>query len=55
MALDTQQLFNLQCVTGQVKEKRGMIERVIPEQNTAIVRGMFKKETDPSVYVGLKV
>jgi len=39
----------------QIKEKRGTIERVMPDGQTAIVRGMFKKETDPALYVNLKV
>ncbi len=42
-------------VRVQVKEKQGIIERILPDQNTAIVRGMFKKETDPQIYIGLKV
>lgn len=39
----------------QPKEKRGVIERVQPDGTTAIVRGMFKKETDPAIYINLKV
>eukprot|EP00967_Tisochrysis_lutea_P073210 scaffold97936_cov21-Tisochrysis_lutea.AAC.1 len=27
----------------------------MPDGQTAIVRGMFKKETDPSIYTNLKV
>lgn len=32
-----------------------MIERIQPDGTTAIVRGLFKKETDPNVYLNLKV
>lgn len=39
----------------QVKERRGVIERVQPDGTTAVCRGLFKKETDISVFVGLKV
>lgn len=42
-------------MVAQVKEKRGTIERVIQDQSVAIVKGLFKKETDPAVYTGLKV
>lgn len=27
----------------------------MPDGQTAIVRGMFKKETDPAIYMNLKV
>ncbi len=43
------------AIVEQVKEKQGVIERILPEQDAAIVRGLFKKETSPDVYVGLKV
>lgn len=39
----------------QVKERRGVIERVQPDGTTAVCRGLFKKETDISVFLGLKV
>mmetsp|Transcript_20110 Transcript_20110/g.55989 ORF Transcript_20110/g.55989 Transcript_20110/m.55989 type:complete len:575 (-) Transcript_20110:259-1983(-) len=39
----------------KLKEKKGSIERIMPDGQTAIVRGMFKKETDPSIYTNLKV
>lgn len=38
-----------------MKEKRGTIERMMPDGQTAIIKGMFKKETDPAIYTGLKV
>ncbi|KAL6765365.1 SelEFf [Haematococcus lacustris] len=39
----------------KMKEKRGVIERINEDQGNAIVRGMFKKETDPAIYTGLRV
>ncbi|KAG2492709.1 hypothetical protein HYH03_009122 [Edaphochlamys debaryana] len=37
------------------KARQGVIERVQPDGSTAIVRSLLKKESDVSVFVGLKV
>jgi selenocysteine-specific elongation factor len=39
----------------QEKFKEGSIERILPDGCTAICKGMFKKETDLSVFEGLQV
>jgi selenocysteine-specific elongation factor len=39
----------------QVKERQGSIERMQPDGITAVCKGLFKKETDISVFTGLKV
>jgi selenocysteine-specific elongation factor len=39
----------------QEKTKEGSIERILPDGCTAICKGMFKKETDLSVFEGLQV
>ncbi|GAX74045.1 hypothetical protein CEUSTIGMA_g1495.t1 [Chlamydomonas eustigma] len=39
----------------KVKERQGSIERMQPDGITAICKGLFKKETDISVFAGLKV
>lgn len=38
----------------KVKRKEGCIDRILPDGCTAVCRGFFKKETDLSVFVGLK-
>ena len=40
---------------AQLKERRGAIDRVQPDGTTAIVRALFKKETDMGAFVNLKV
>jgi len=40
---------------AKLKAKHGVIERVGRDGRTAICRGMFKKETDLSVFRGMKV
>ncbi|GMH38911.1 hypothetical protein BSKO_06809 [Bryopsis sp. KO-2023] len=37
------------------KNRQGVIERLNPDKTTAICKSMFKKETDLSVFVGMKV
>jgi hypothetical protein len=39
----------------KTKQKTGVIERVLPDNRTAICRGMLKKETDISLFCGMKV
>ncbi len=39
----------------QIKERIGCIERMQPDGTTAVCKGLFKKETDISVFTGLKV
>ena len=39
----------------KLKAKHGVIERLAADGCTAICRGMFKKETDMSLFVGMKV
>ena len=46
-------LFTLKSL--QVKERQGVIERIQPDGTTAVCKGLFKKETDMSVFNGLKV
>lgn len=39
----------------KVKQKEGNIERVLPDGRTAICKGFFKKESDFSAFLNLKV
>lgn len=41
--------------TMQSKRRLGIIERVNPDGLTAICKAMFKKETDITVFAGMKV
>jgi selenocysteine-specific elongation factor len=38
-----------------LKERKGMIERVLPDGMGAVCRGLFKRETDMSVFEGATV
>jgi hypothetical protein len=39
----------------QVKQKHGTVDRVNPGGQSAVCKGMFKKETDISLFTGMKV
>ncbi|KAL3148593.1 hypothetical protein ABBQ38_014023 [Trebouxia sp. C0009 RCD-2024] len=39
----------------KLKQKRGSIDRVAPDGLSAVCKGMFKRETDISLFCGLKV
>ena len=39
----------------KVKSKSGSIERILPDGRTAICKGFFKKESDFTVFTGMKV
>jgi selenocysteine-specific elongation factor len=39
----------------QVKQRHGVIERLEAGGASAVCRGMFKRETDQSLFVGLRV
>ena len=54
--------FNLssgQAISGlkiyKLKQKEGSIERVLPDGKTAVCKGLFKKESDISVFAEMKV
>ena len=50
---DPQQMRKLRIY--KVKRRSGSIDRVTADGLSAVCKGMFKKETDISVFVGLKV
>lgn len=50
---DPQQMRKLRIF--KVKRRTGSIDRVNKDGLSAVCKGMFKKETDISVFVGLKV
>lgn len=52
-AADPQQIRKLRIF--KVKQRTGSIDRVNKDGLSAVCKGMFKKETDISVFVGLKV
>ena len=39
----------------KLKQKRGSIDRVAPDGLSAVCKGMFKRETDISLFSGMKV
>lgn len=39
----------------KTKQREGVIERVLPDGASAVVRDLLKKETDVAVFVGLQV
>lgn len=39
----------------KLKQKRGSIDRVAPDGLAAVCKGMFKRETDISLFCGMKV
>ena len=39
----------------KLKQKQGSIDRVSPDGLSAVCKGMFKKETDISLFAGMKV
>ena len=39
----------------RLKQKQGTIERVAADGHSAVCKGMFKKETDISLFSGMKV
>ena len=39
----------------RLKQKQGTIERVAADSHSAVCKGMFKKETDISLFSGMKV
>jgi selenocysteine-specific elongation factor len=39
----------------KLKERRGQIDRLLPDGFGAICKGLFKKESDLSYFMGLKV
>ena len=39
----------------KLKQKQGSIDRVSPDGLSAVCKGMFKKETDISLFTGMKV
>lgn len=52
-AADPQQMRKLPIF--KLKQRTGSIDRVSNDGLSAVCKGMFKKETDISVFVGLKV
>lgn len=49
---DPQQLQRLRIF--KLKQRRGIVERVSPDKQSAVCRGMFKKDTDISLFSNLK-
>ena len=44
------------AAVAQVKQREGIIERLLtPDGRSAVCRGFFKKESDFSVFIGMKV
>eukprot|EP00798_Chlamydomonas_sp_ICE-L_P015848 gene15848-21975_t len=39
----------------KMKERQGQIERILPDGTSAVCKGFFKKESDITAFVGLKV
>ncbi|KAK9843360.1 hypothetical protein WJX74_010898 [Apatococcus lobatus] len=50
---DPQQLQQLRIF--KLKQRRGIVERISPDKQSAVCRGMFKKDTDISLFSNLKV
>ena len=49
---DPQQLRRLRIF--KLKQRRGVVDRISPDQHSAVCRGMFKKDTDISLFSNLK-
>lgn len=39
----------------KLKQRHGLIDRVLPDGRTAICKGLFKRDSDISAFIGMKV